>query len=149
MVIGPRVLHVGVGVILFLGGCGKQGARRKDNEPHESQFPGLAVALTLPHGGVPGAALAKDHTSHTWFLNLRPSWRPGRRGSHFLHWHHFLQGWGMPERSPKPPLSWRSPSARLSHLFHPAIKPEVKYLLNDAIRPVAHYGVYLAINYGL
>lgn len=42
-----------------------------------------------------------------------------------------------------------APCARPSHLSHPAIKPKVKYLLNDAIRPAAHYGVYLAIKYWL
>lgn len=55
----------------------------------------------------------------------------------------------MPDLSPELPSSWRSPSARPSHLFHPAIKPKVKYLLNNAIKPAAHYGIYLAINYGL
>lgn len=56
---------------------------------------------------------------------------------------HFLLGWGHQMRSPE--CTGRVLCVRPSRFFHPAIKPEVKYLLNDAIRPEPHYSIYLAI----
>lgn len=80
---------------------------------------------------------------------MLPVW--GLRGGSWLSIHgprlslslHFLLGQGHQMRSPE--CAGRVPCVRPRHFFHPAIKPEVKYLLNDAIRPEPHYGVYLAI----
>lgn len=102
--------------------------------------------------GSPGQGLHQPHLALELlpiFTSSRLGLRLGLCGSHFLYRHHSLRCWRMSEQSPESPSSWQRPSACPSHLFHPAIKPEVKYLLNNAIRPVAHYGIYLAVNYGL
>lgn len=146
-VIGTCVLPMGVGAALS-GGFWK-GKERSESEEGNLQGSSRPYPPTgTGSRGSPGQGLHQPH------LALEPlpiftSSRLGLRGRHFLYRHHFLRGWRMSEQSPEPPSSWQRPSACPSHLFHPAIKPEVKYLLNDAIRPVAHYGIYLAVNYGL
>lgn len=134
------------GFFFFLIGLESRGHVKRWSESCEGHPPGLAVAFIQPHGGAPGIAPAQDwHQDCTWLLSIRASWRPGCCGSYFSSPASLSPGLA----DARALQAGRVPLRRPSHLFHPAIKPGVKYLLNNAISPAAHYGVYLAINYGL
>lgn len=134
----------------FLGDFGKQGAGRKRELVTRGPLSRVSSRRNPPTPKVPG---------RPWPGTAWPHWAPepstsfasqALGGSPFLRCTTFSGTGGCQMQSPELACELAgAPSARPSRLFHPAVKPEVKYLLNDAIRPVAHYGVYLAINYGL